>query len=230
MPLLMLNSLDKVLNHEITEVVKLVTLIISFSPILSLVLSLVPFFGLIIAYKNLSKDRLILGIDVNRAKGGWLPVNFPKEEFILFEVYNKGVSSTVINEIGIIIPKKIFKDCQIINLVDLPYSTPRIKNPDVSPYVELPGILSSQTTGRFLLNYTSLKEKAVHYQEFNLSSEKSEFIGSQRLINTFKKLKEMEIKEGKYIQITPYIMTGSGKKCVGKKSMIKLGYLSDCLD
>ena len=86
-------------------------------------------------------------------------------------MYNKGAYSTVINELGIIIPKKIFKDCQIINLVDLPYSNPRIKNQDVSPCVELPGILSSGTAGRFLLNYTSLKEKAVHYQELNLSSE-----------------------------------------------------------
>ena len=187
----MLNSFNQILNHGITEVVKLVTLIIPFSPILSLV----PLFGLIIAYKNLSKDRLILEIDINRAKDGWLPVNFPKEEFILFEVYNKGVSSTVINEIGIIIPKKIFKDCQIINLVGLPYSDQRIKNPDVSPYVELPGILSSQTTGRFLLNYTSLKEKAVHYQELNLSSENQNLLEVKDQSMHFKNSKKWRSKK-----------------------------------
>ena len=68
----MLNSFDQVLNHEITEVVKLVAPIIPVAPILSVI---VAFFGLIIAYKN----RLILGIGVKRAKNGWLSVNYPKE-------------------------------------------------------------------------------------------------------------------------------------------------------
>ena len=65
MSLLMLNSLDQVLNHEINELVKLVALINPVAPTLGVI---VAFFGLIINYKNQNKDRLILGIGVKRAR------------------------------------------------------------------------------------------------------------------------------------------------------------------
>jgi len=60
------------------------------------------------------------------------------------------------------------------------------------------------------------------YREESISSSNADFVGSQRLIKAFQNFKILEMPQGKILQITPYVLTGSGEHITGKKQLSHL--------
>ena len=160
----------------------------------------------IIGWKNLKKDNTRLNVVVKRAQNGPLILQHPQKEFLLFEVYNQGTSPVVINEIGIKVPRTVLKKSKFINLVDLPYSCLHMRGNESAigslEYVGLPGTIPASSQGIFLLNYSSMREASINYQNQSISPSMPVFVGSQRVIRTFQEFKNLEILQGKSIQIT----------------------------
>jgi hypothetical protein len=188
---------------------------------------------LIIGWKNLTKDTTRVSVIVKRASNGPLILQNPQQEFLLFEVYNQGISPVVINEVGIKIPRKVSSKNKFINLVDLPYSYLKMKDNEsaigTSECVGLPGTVPAKSKGIFMVSYSKMREASTNYQKRTISSTSPEFVGSQRLIKTFQQFQNCEIPPGKCLKVTPYVFTGCGKHCIGKIANIKLGNLGDVL-
>jgi hypothetical protein len=186
---------------------------------------------LIIGWKNLTKDTTRVSVIVKRASNGPLILQHPQQEFLLFEVYNQGISPVVINEVGIKISGKVWSKTKLINLVDLPHSYLNMKDNDsaigTSECVGLPGTVPAKSKGIFMLSYSKMREASNNYQNRTISSTSPEFVGSQRLIKTFQEFQKCEMPPGKCLKITPYVFTGCGKYCIGKIANIKLGNLGD---
>jgi len=187
--------------------------------------------GLIVGWKNLNKDITRVSVVVKRAEKGPLILQHPQEEFLLFEVYNQGISPIVINEIGIKIPAKLFSKTRFINLVDLAGSHLHMRGQESAigtlECVSLPGTLPARSTGIFLLKYSSMRQASINYQEQSISLSTPGFVGKQRVIRTFQEFQKLEISQEKCLQITPYALTGSGERFIGKKAIVKLGNLGN---
>jgi hypothetical protein len=78
--------------------------------------------ALIVGWKNLKKDTTRVSVVAKRAQNGPLILQRPQEEFLLFEVYNQGITPVVINEVGIKISGSFWSKSELVNLVDLPHS------------------------------------------------------------------------------------------------------------
>lgn len=187
--------------------------------------------ALMVGWKNLKKDTTRVGIVAKRAQNGPLILQHPQDEFLLFEVYNQGIFPVVINEIGILIPRKVWNKNKFINLVDLPHSHSRRRDQESAigtlEYVNLPGTIPARSTGVFLLSYSGMRNASSDYQKQIISPGSLDFVGSQRVIRTFQEFQNFEILQRKCLQITPYVLTGSGEHLIGKKAIIKLGNLGD---
>ncbi len=187
----------------------------------------------IVGWKNLKKDTTRISVVAKRASNGPLILQRPREEFLLFEVYNQGISAVVINEIGIKASKKSLFKNNFINLVDLPHGYTCMKGHEEAigtlECVGLPGTIPARSLGIFLLNYSCMRDAAFNYHEQNISPDSLDFVGSQRVIKTLQEFEKFENHQGKCIQITPYVLTGSGEHLVGKKSIIKLGVLGSAV-
>jgi hypothetical protein len=182
--------------------------------------------AMIIGWKNFKKDSTKVNVVVKRAQNGPLALQHPDNEYLLFEVYNQGISPVVINEIGIRVSEIIWINHKFINLVDLAYST--IKDPKKSigsiECIELPGTIPGRATGIFLLDYSGMRNSFLHLQKRKLSSDSLGF-GNQRLIKAFHEFQRHQTREETHLQIIPYVFTGSGEIFIGSKSLIKLGDL-----
>ena len=172
--------------------------------------------ALIIGWKNLKRGTTRVDVIVKRAQNGPLILQNPQKEFLLFEVYNQCTSPIVINEVGIKFCKQSFKKARFVNLVDLAYSCSRTSGGGGSAIgslkcVDLPDTIPPISTGIFLLDYSGMKETANSYKKQRISPSDINFVGSERVIRTFQIFRSLELMEGQYLQITPYIMTGSGE-------------------
>lgn len=188
--------------------------------------------GLVVGWKNLNRDITRLRVTVKRAQNGYLILQSTNEEYLLFEVYNQGATSVVINEIGIGTSRKPWKKTSFVNLVDLPESNIILKNM-ISPLgshegISIPGTIPAKSVGVFLLSYTRMRSVAAIYQASNVSSKSRDF-GSQRAINAFQEFQKLEIRQGESLQISPYVLTGSGESFLGRKVVVKLGSLNDSI-
>lgn len=187
--------------------------------------------GLIIGWKNLKKDITRISVIVQRAQNGPLILQYPQEEFLLFEVYNQGISPVVVNEVGIKVSQRSWKKPKLINLVDLPdaYLNTRGQESAIGTLecVGVPGTVPARSTGIFLLSYSRMKEAHNNIQKRNIAPSDPVFVGSQRVIKAFQEFQKLEVPKDKCLQITPYVLTGSGEYFFGKKAMIKLGNLGD---
>ena len=186
---------------------------------------------LIISWKNSTKDNTRVNVSVKRAQNGPLILQHPNEEFLIFEIYNQGTTPVVINEIGVTGSRRIWRKKKNVNLVDLPYADVKIRNQQGAlgtlEYVGLPGTVPGKSLGVFLLKYSGMKARYLNYQERKISPESSDFVGSERLIKTCQEFQKLQDGQGKYLQITPYVLTGSGKRFIGSKASIKLGSLGE---
>jgi hypothetical protein len=186
--------------------------------------------ALVISWKNFKKDSTKVDLVIKRAQNGPLILQHPNDEYLIFEIYNRGISSVVINEIGIRSSQKPWVKNKYINLVDLPYSD--IKEPEQGigslECVGLPGTIPGRSMGVFLLSYSGMKESCQNIKKQSLSSSNLNF-GNQRLIKTFQEFQRCENQQKIYLQITPYCLTGSGERFIGCKSLIKLGNLKDSI-
>lgn len=185
--------------------------------------------GLVIGWKNLNKDTTRVSVVVKRAQNGPLILQHPQKEFLLFEVYNQGISPVVINEVGIKVSRNALGKTKFINLVDLAHSHTHIKGQESAigtlECVDVPGTVPAGSTGIFLLEYSSMRRAAIDYQKQSVSP----CFGSKRVIRTFQEFQKLEIPQEKSLQITPYVVTGSAERFVGKKAVIKLGNLVDAV-
>ena len=188
---------------------------------------------LIISWKNLTKDNTKVKVSVKRAQNGPLILQHPNEEFLIFEIYNQGVTPIVMNEIGVIGSRRIWRKKQFINLVDLAYADVKIRNQEGAigslECVGLPGTVPGKSLGVFLLQYSSMKTKFINYQERKASPESSDFVGRERLIKTYQEFQKLQNNQGKYLKITPYVITGCRNCFIGSKASIKLGSLGDAV-
>ncbi len=187
--------------------------------------------ALIISWKNFRKDTTRIKVRVKRAQNGPLILQHPNGEFIAFEVYNQGLTSVVINEIGITVSRSLWSKKEFINLVDLPQSALIIRGQEDAlgtlEYVGLPGTVSAKSLGIFLLDYSSMKAEFLSFSSQELSPESLNYFGSSRLIRTYQEFQKIQDCQGKHVQIIPYVLTGSGERFVGKKAYVKLGSLGD---
>jgi hypothetical protein len=187
--------------------------------------------GLIVGWKNLKKDTTRVSVVVKRAQNGPLILQNPQEEYLLFEVYNQGISPVVINEVGIKINQKYWGKFKLINLVDLPHSFLHMKGYESAigtlECVGIPGTIPARSTGIFLLSYSRMREASINYQKQSISPNTPGFVGSQRVIKAFQEFQKLEIPKDKCLEIVPYVFTGSGEYFFGKKAIIKLGHLGD---
>jgi hypothetical protein len=185
----------------------------------------------IVGYMNLKRDNTKVSLVVKRANNGPLILQHPDKEYLLFEVYNQGVSDVVINEVGIKVPRRFWKKARFINLVDLPYSYLDIRGQEDAigtlECVGLPGTIPARLTGILLIDYSQMREKSNSFQEQNLSSESSHSFGAKRVIDTFQEFQNLEITKKNILKIIPYVLTGSNERFTGKKATIKLGNLLD---
>ncbi len=186
--------------------------------------------AMIISWKNFKKDFTKVNVVVKRSQNGPLALQHPNNEYLIFEVYNQGISPVVINKIGIRVPKFFWSKYKFINLVDL--ATSAIKDPDKFigslECVGLPGTIPGRSTGVFLLDYSGMRNSFLHIQQRNPSSNSLGF-GNKRLIKTFQEFQRCQVQEETHLQIIPYILTGSGEYFTGSKSIIKLGDLGDTI-
>lgn len=189
--------------------------------------------GLIIHWKNYTKDATKLDLIVKRAQDGPLILQHPWEEYLKFEVYNQGTTSVVINEIGITVSRGLWRKKQFVNLVGLPYADLDIRNQNnalgVIRYEGLPGSIPPKSLGLFLLHYSGMKAAYLNCQKQEISSDNLHFVGSQRLKKTCEEFQKLEDRQGKNVQIIPYVLTGSGERFVGRKAHVKLGSLGDAV-
>ena len=189
--------------------------------------------GLIINWKNFTKDATKLDLIVKRANDGPLILQHPWEEYLKFEVYNQGTTSVVINEIGITVSRGLWRKKQFVNLVGLPHADMDIRNQNnalgVIRYEGLPGSIPPKSLGLFLLHYSGMKTAYRNYQKQEIPADNLRFVGSQRLKKTCEEFQKLEDRQGKSVQIIPYVITGSGERFVGRKSCAKLGTLGDAV-
>lgn len=189
--------------------------------------------GLIIGWINLKKDSIRIAVVVRRAQSGPLILQHPRDEFLLFEVYNQGISPVVINEVGIKIPRRPLGKARFINLVDLPNSQLIIKGREGSigtrEYVGIPGTIPARSMGIFVLCYSDLRESFNNCQKQSISSTDLNFVGSQTVIKIFQEFQSLEASQGQFLHITPYASTGAGKRFVGRKAIIRLGILGEAI-
>lgn len=223
----LLNVLNSIWSSLISDPVKSIT------AIAAIISASAAIGGLIIGWKNLKRDTTRVSVVVQRAQNGPLVLQHPQKEFLLFEVYNQGISPIVINEVGIKIPQKSWGKPKLINLVDLPDSHLHMRGQESAigtlECVGLPGTIPARSTGIFLLSYSNMKEASINYQRRSISPNAPGFVGSQRVVRAFQEFQNFEIPKGKCLQITPYILTGSGEYFVGKKAIVKLGNLGDAV-
>lgn len=221
----LLNILNSIWSALVSDPIKSIT------AIAAIISASAAIGGLIIGWKNLKKDTTKVGVVVQRAQNGPLILQYPQEEFLLFEVYNQGISPVVINEVGIKVPQKFWDQVKLINLVDLPdaYLDMRGQEDAIGTLecVGVPGTVPARSTGIFLLSYSRMKEAYINIQAKKISPSAPGFVGSQRVIRAFQEFKKLEIPKGEYLQVTPYVLTGSGKYFFGKKAIIKLGNLGN---
>jgi hypothetical protein len=74
-----------------------------------------------------------------------------------------------------------------------------------------------------------MREASINYQRRSISPSVPGFVGSQRVVRAFQEFQKLEIPKGECLQITPYVLTGSGEYFFGKKAVIKLGNLGDAV-
>lgn len=189
--------------------------------------------GLIINWKNFTKDATKLDLSVKRAQDGPLILQHPREEYLIFEVYNQGTTSVVINEIGITVSRGLWRKKQFVNLVGLPHADLDIRNQNNAlgaiKYEGLPGTIPPKSLGLFLLHYSGMKAAYRNYQNQEISSDNLHFVGRQRLKKTCEEFQKLEERQGKSVQLIPYVVTGSGARFVGRKGCAKLGTLGDAV-
>jgi hypothetical protein len=216
----LLNTMNSIWSALISDPIKSITAFASIG-------------GLIIGWKNLKKDTTRVNLVVRRAQNGPLILQNPQEEFLLFEVYNQGISPVVINEVGIKVRQNLLDKPKLINLVDMPSSFLHMKGQEnaigTRECVGLPGTIPARSTGVFLLCYSRMRESSVNFQKRSISPGSTDFVGSQRVVRAFQEFQKLETPRGKCLQINPYILTGSGDHFFGKKAMIKLGNLGDAV-
>ncbi|MBN3947214.1 MAG: hypothetical protein HWQ38_12350 [Nostoc sp. NMS7] len=188
---------------------------------------------LLISWNNSRKDTTRVKVAVKRGQNGPLILQHPRDEFIIFEIHNKGLTSVVINEIGIKVPSKLWSKNQFINLVDLPHADLNLRESKEAigtlECVGLPGTVSTKSLGVFLLCYSRMKEASLSYQKQKISSDSLDYVGRQRLIKVCQEFQKLQDSQGKNLQIIPYVLTGSGERFVGKKFYVKLGILGDAI-
>lgn len=223
----MLNTLNSILSALKSDPIK------SISAFAATISALAATGALIVGWKNLKKDTTRVSVVAKRAQNGPLILQHPQEEFLLFEVYNQGISPVVINEVGIKIPGKYWGKTKRVNLVDLPDSFLEMRGQESAigtlECVGLPGTIPARSTGIFLLSYSSMRKASINYQKQSIPSIDPGFVGSQRVIRAFQEFQNLEVPRGSCLQITPYVLTGSGECFVGKKAIIKLGNLGDAV-
>lgn len=189
--------------------------------------------ALIIGWMNLKKDTTKVSVVVKRAHNGPAILQSPKEEFLLFEIYNQGISPVVINQVGIRLPRQTPNKNKFINLVDLPHSYLDMRGHESAigtlECVGVPGTVPAKSTGIFLLSYSRMREASIAYLQQSMSPSNADFVGSQRVIKAFQNFEIIEMSQGKCLQITPYVLTGSGEHITGKKTIITLGNLGEAI-
>jgi hypothetical protein len=102
----LLNTMNSIWSALISDPIKSITAFASIG-------------GLIIGWKNLKKDTTRVNLVVRRAQNGPLILQNPQEEFLLFEVYNQGISPVVIAVSCWVRCKKIllskgFRNCLVL--------------------------------------------------------------------------------------------------------------------
>jgi hypothetical protein len=153
---------------------------------------------------------------------------------LLFKVYNQSIFPAIINEVGIKTSKKPWDKPKLIDLVDLPDSYLDMRGEEgmigTLECVGVPGTIPGRSTGVFLLSYSRMRKASINYQKRSVSPESSDFFGAERVFNAFQEFQSLEIIKEKCLQITPYVLTGSGEYFVGRKAIIRLGNLGDTVD
>lgn len=222
-----LNALNSIWSSLIDDPIK------SISAIAATISASAAIGALIVGWKNFKKDTTSVDLVVKRAQNGPLILQYPQKEYLLFEVYNQGITPVVINEVGVKIHSQFWRKLKLINLVDLPYSHLPIRGQESAigslECTDLPGTIKARSMGVFLLDYSGMRDAAINLQERNIPSTDLDFVGSKRVIEVFHEFQGLEKSKGKQLQITPYVLTGAGEVFIGKKANIHLGHLGNAV-
>ena len=188
-------------------------------------------------YLNLRKEKTKLKVTVKRLTSGPLALQNINKEFIVFEVYNGSSFSVLINEVGyctsnlpLNIERLLDPDSYTKDLVDLPGAHLITRSEESSilgslKHVHLPGAIPPNAMGVLLFSYSGARESFRHFNDQDLSPGRKGYLGQKRLIDTFSSLQLLETGDGGFVQMRPYILTGSGNYFFGENACVKLGRL-----
>lgn len=188
-----------------------------------------------ISHKTYKRNDVKVFPVIRRAQDGPFPLQNPRLEILIFEVYNQSSFPVVVNEVGIRVQKRFWDQVRFINLVNLPLTTvTETERQGIQSaigdreFVYLPRTIPSHSAGILLVSYSRMRSSYHQLKNKDLPPEHQDFVGSQKLIRAFEEIQAFE-DGSNCLRITPWAMTGSGKRFVGKKAVIKLGPLAEAI-
>ncbi|WP_449417647.1 hypothetical protein [Phormidium nigroviride] len=186
-------------------------------------------FGLITVTKLIydwNKDKTKLTIQIKRDSLSLPAIQQPLRNYLLIEVINKGYEDVIINEIGIAVSGN-----NDINVVDMPWIFPILKGHEEQmmgslEWVALPGTVNPQSIGIAQILFSHLEEAYKNIKEGKeLSPEEPGYLRTVNLVTAYEELMKSYNTSTQVLTVTPYTVTTTGQRFIGKKTQIQLGNL-----
>jgi hypothetical protein len=188
------------------------------------------FFGTINVVKLIydrNKDKINLIIQIKRDSISLFSIQKPLKDYLLIEVVNKGYNPVVIKEVGI-----VFSNKNYINIVDMPWIIPNYTEKDMDvmgsiEWVALPGTLNPGSLGILQILFSNLEEAYKNTKEQReLSIKEPGYLQRRNFFTLYEELMKLYNSDTQVLTLTPYTLTVTGERFIGKKTSIQLGNLN----
>lgn len=177
---------------------------------------------------DFNKDRTKVAISIKRDDISLLAKQNPLVNYLCLEVVNKSATPVTINEVGIVTKSK-----QYLNFVDMPWAFMILKNDDDAmgsiEWSAIPGTVNPGGLGIVQFNFSNLKESYNINKEQETSPEIPGYLGILKVLNAYDDFIKFYDEKTQTLKLKPYVVTSTGKRFVGKKTIIKLGNLHETL-
>jgi hypothetical protein len=173
-----------------------------------------------------NKDRVNISIQIKRDSDSLAAIQQPLNDYLLIEVVNKGHKQVVINEVGIM---ALDKNC--INIVDMPWVFPLLKGhiEDLMGSIEwvaIPGTINPGAVGKAQLFFFKLEEVFEDIRKEKLLIEEPGHLQKLKFLTLYQELMNSYNSITQVLTVTPYILTTTGQRFIGKPTNIQLGNLN----
>lgn len=174
---------------------------------------------------DLSKDRKKIKVTVKRDDISLAAKQHPHANFLIFEIVNQGSNPIIINELGIITKNK-----QYFNIVDVPWAFLLLNDADFLmgsiKWTAMPGTLNSGCLGIAHFSFSILQEAYTNIKRRGEPKpQDSGYLGTMKCLQAYNFFWELYDDKAQIIKLQPYIITNSGNRFIGRKSVIRLGNL-----